>query len=394
MIGMDMVASYNVCDTRDSDLASVSSIADWGHEAGKKVGLVTTARITHATPAAVYAHSANRDWESDSSSPGQCGDIAQQLVDSLASGKLNFAMGGGRVNFRTEENGGNRRDRDLVEHLTSNGGKVLQTGEDLEYWDFSDKTLGLFSDSHMEWEVNRLKDTSRSRQPSLTEMTTQALRKLKRSEEGFVLIVEGGRIDHAHHQNQAKKALIETVELENAVKAAMEMTQIEETLLIVTADHSHSVTFNGYPERGNNILGTFMDPNRYYVSLNQTHPQPTPYTTISYANGPGFAFHYNTSTGYWRDLTNVDTTADEYQQLASFYLPDETHGGEDVPIYAIGPHAHLLTGVHEQSYIAHLMAYSACLKQYSFGCPLPSSSSVTPQYSFVIVLLMLFVTRL
>ena len=282
-------------------------------------------------------------------------------------------MGGGRSNFRTVENGGKRLDTDLITEFVNTGGNILETGEELEYWDFSDKTLALFSDSHMEYELSRVQDTTRSRQPSLSDMTKQALRKLKTSDQGYVLMVEGGRIDHAHHMNQAKRALAETLELENAVTAALEMTSREDTLIIVTADHSHSITFNGYAERGNNILGTFIDTQRkYFVHQNQTHTgEPSPYTTISYANGPGFYNHFNASSGLWRDLSGVDTTTDEFQQLSSFYLDYETHGGEDVPVYAVGPGAHLLTGVHEQSYIAHIISYTACLTHSSLQCHQP-----------------------
>ena len=65
-------------------------------------------------------------------------------------------------------------------------------------------------------------------------------------------------IDKAHHQNWAKKAFEETLELEKAVKVALELTKEEETLIVVTADHSHAVTMNGYPKRGNDILGKFL----------------------------------------------------------------------------------------------------------------------------------------
>merc|ERR1719397_195488 len=97
------------------------------------------------------------------------------------------------------------------------------------------------------------------KEPSLTEMTRQAIIKLASSKTGFVLMVEGGRIDHAHHMNLAKKALVETLELERAVEEALSLTKREETLIIVTADHSHAITMNGYPERGNPILGVTMD---------------------------------------------------------------------------------------------------------------------------------------
>ena len=108
--------------------------------------------------------------------------------------------------------------------------------------------------------------------------------------------------------------------------------------------YSHAITMNGYPERGNPILGTTMnvEQGRYVALDSQSKPQP--YTTISYANGPGFSYHYNRTTGFWNDLSDVDTQTDDFMMMSTFQLGYETHGGEDVSAYAIGPHAHLISG--------------------------------------------------
>ena len=278
-----------------------------------------------------------------------------------------------------------RQDRDLEEEFRKAGGTVLHTLEDLQSWDYSDKTLGLFSSSHMEWEMVRRKEAE-VKEPSLTEMTRQAITKLSRSEAGFLLVVEGGRIDHAHHMNKAKRALEETLELERAVEETLSLTRREETLIIVTADHSHSITMNGYPERGNPILGLNMDvKGGYYVALNP-ESQPMPYTTISYANGPGFDYHYNKTTGFWNNLKHTDTQADDFEMIATFNTKSETHGGEDVPAYAIGPQAHLISGVHEQSYLATLMAYAGCLRPDDLSCPPAPSSSAHSKMSLAVSL--------
>merc|ERR1719348_694902 len=103
-----------------------------------------------------------------------------------------------------------------------------------------------------------------------------------------------------------------------------------------------------------------------------THPQtgpPQPYTTISYANGPGYNFHWDNATNYWKNVSGMDFQDKNFLQPAAFFLADETHGGEDVSAYAIGPQAHLISGVHEQSYLAHLVAYAGCLKEKHLGCP-------------------------
>jgi len=124
----------------------------------------------------------------------------------------------------------------------------------------------------------------------------------------------------------------------------------KDTLIVVTADHSHTLTLAGYPTRGNPILGL--------VRGNDERGDPSgkpmldangrPYTTLGYANGPG----YKGSAGR-PDLSQVDTGNAKYLQESTVPLDAETHGGEDVPLYAGGPGAQLFHGVQEQSYIYH-----------------------------------------
>ena len=86
-------------------------------------------------------------------------------------------------------------------------------------------------------------------------MTRAAIDRLSSNSDGYVLLVEGGRIDHANHYGNAYRALTDTVALSDAVRAATEATSAKDTLIIVTADHSHTLGFVGYPTRGNPILG-------------------------------------------------------------------------------------------------------------------------------------------
>lgn len=96
----------------------------------------------------------------------------------------------------------------------------------------------------MEYEADRLNDTAG--EPSLTQMTTKSIDILKKNDQGYLLIVESGRIDHAHHAGNAHRALIDAVELSNAVQAAVDNTDPDDTLIMVTADHSHVFTIAGY----------------------------------------------------------------------------------------------------------------------------------------------------
>uniref|UniRef100_T1HAQ9 alkaline phosphatase n=1 Tax=Rhodnius prolixus TaxID=13249 RepID=T1HAQ9_RHOPR len=116
---------------------------------------------------------------------------------------------------------------------------------------------GLFAYSHMDFEADR--DKSPKGDPSLAEMTKKALSILQKNKKGFFLLVESGRIDHAHHYNNPYRALDETLVLEEALLAVLEAVDQSETLIVVTSDHSHVLTMGGLATpRGNPIFGKFI----------------------------------------------------------------------------------------------------------------------------------------
>lgn len=153
----------------------------------------------------------------------------------------------------------------------------------------TDHLLGLFNSSHMEYEADRQDDTAG--ESSLAEMTAKTIDILKKNNKGFVLIIEAGRIDHAHHAGNAARALYDTIALSEAVRVAMEKTSSKDTLLMVTADHSHVFTIAGYPTRGNPILGLVKgnDSSGIPGVTNSTDSNGLPYTTLGYINGRGYA---------------------------------------------------------------------------------------------------------
>ena len=211
----------------------------------------------------------------------------------------------------------------------------------------------------MEYEHDRPADAGG--EPSLSEMTAKAMDILSRNPKGYFLMVEAGRIDHAHHAGNAFRALTDTIELSNAVELAREKAG-DDTLIIVTADHSHVFTMAGYPSRGNPILGK-VDKGRGGQGY-ELAADGKPYTTLSYANGRGAAMlkkggdtHYGVPIGAGRDmdLGHIDTSDQGFHQQALVPLEAETHGGEDVAIYAGGPGAWLFHGVQEQNVIYHVM---------------------------------------
>lgn len=363
-------------DIKTHQLKTILEIAE---SAGKSTGIVSTARLTHATPAANYAHTPERNWEADSNQPNGCAvpDIARQLIEFKYGDGLEVALGGGREYFRPrtlpdpEDLGkfGRRKDnRDLTSEWTQKFGPKSAYIWNQAQFDAIDpnKTthlLGLFERSHMEYEVDRLTDTAG--EPNLATLTEKAIKVLQKNRKGFYLHVEAGRIDHAHHAGNAYRALTDAIALSDAVKKAIEtlksIGELENTLIIVSADHSHTFTIAGYPQRGNNILGKVIDAGATTYSKAS---DGAPYTTLSYANGLGFhtgvagddVFATPVQIGRFADMTNVDTTDPDFHQEALVPLAgSETHAGEDVAIFAKGPGAHLFQGVLEQNVIFHVM---------------------------------------
>ena len=358
---------------------------------GLSTGVISTARITHATPAATYAKSADRNWEDVSDMPEDavtagCTDIADQLVNFESNLEARFSgidvdgievvMGGGRRHFLPKDEafnsadavssveGDRTDDRDLTsewQQMYENGVYVIdQAGFDAIDTETTERVFGLFNESHMQYEADRTNDIAG--EPSVAEMTEKAINILDNNDKGFFLMVESGRIDHGHHAGSAYNALTDTLAFEAAVKAAYENTNPEETLILVTADHSHVFTIAGYPKRGNPILGKVVN-----VGSDEpaTAADDMPYTTLGYTNGLGHqnlgtetnadaVYAYDANTGRV-DLTNIDTTASGYHQEALIPLGSETHAGEDISLHATGPGSQLVQGVVEQNVVFHLI---------------------------------------
>ncbi|MEE4110896.1 MAG: alkaline phosphatase, partial [Halieaceae bacterium] len=295
--GIDENVSFGNCESaRGHELVTLLEIAEL---AGKATGVISTARLTHATPAATYAKAPSRDWEDDSKMPAVarnagCDDIASQFVGFEARlnrtfGKgsadgIEVALGGGRSNFHADgEAGGRRKDgRNLIaEWQTLYPGGSFVDDRDALAAVTAAPVFGLFGNSHMDYASERAQEGTA--QPSLPAMTRKAIELLEKDEgDGFFLMVEAGRIDHAHHAGNAYNALYDTMEFSDAIEAAVAMVDPEETLIVVTADHSHVFTMAGYPRRGNPILGKVVESRSGEPALDENGQ---PYTTLGYMNG-------------------------------------------------------------------------------------------------------------
>ncbi|XP_058980763.1 membrane-bound alkaline phosphatase-like [Musca domestica] len=364
-IGVNGHVEFGNCTASMDPANQVSSILAWAQKAGKATGFITTTSLTHASPAGTYAHVASRLWESDSDiikySNGKidtstCPDMAQQLISQEPGRNFDIIMGGGMGKFipRTtkdfHDNGGERKDnRNLLSlwQTMHPQGVLVTNRQQLFKANTSEIShiMGIFQSETMQYHA--LADEAQ--QPTLMEMTKVALDFLRRKNREYFIFIEGGKIDSAHHSTKAGLALDETLEFEKAIQLARDMTDPKDTLIVVTADHGQPLTIGGYPRRGSPILG---------LNENERASDGLKFSTLNYPMGP--QQYRDEKTGKRLDLGKLSWKIDSPypSYIPSFY---SSHSGEDVGVYASGPHDYLFTGVLQQNTIPHLIAYAACL---------------------------------
>ncbi|XP_075980441.1 membrane-bound alkaline phosphatase-like [Anticarsia gemmatalis] len=380
LLGVTAAVRRGDCEAARDSANQVESIAEWALADGRDAGIVTTTRITHASPAGAFAKSGNRNWETDADvrdaghDPATCPDITHQLVHMHPGNKFKVILGGGRRTFLpttvTDEEGGRGRrtdGRNLIEEWQQDKESRNVTYKYIwnrrELMELNDNPpeylLGLFESTHLQYHMEGDVET----EPTLAELTETAIKMLSRNEKGFFLFVEGGRIDHAHHDNMVELSLDETIEMDAAVARAAALLDEQDTLIVVTADHAHVMSYNGYSNRGHDILG----PNR------EVDLSGVPYMTLSYTNGPGFRPHME---GVRPDVTKEESyRTPRWKTHVDAPLESETHGGDDVAVFARGPHHSLFTGLYEQHQVAHLIGYAACIGPGLHACSAAHSSA-------------------
>ncbi|XP_052862631.1 membrane-bound alkaline phosphatase-like [Anopheles cruzii] len=375
MVNIAASVQRYACDY-DQNATEFEGLLRWAQDAGKSTGIVTTTKITHATPAGAYASSTNRYWENDvevgdsGCNPEDVEDIGEQLVGKELALRFNVVMGGGRGNLLPEEtldeegHHGYRRDgKNLIEawkqaHQSMGKWEYVWNRDQLLGVDVknTDYLLGLFETGHMKYNLEVQESAeAMALEPTLEEMTQMAIRMLEKNPKGYVLFVEGGLIDVAHHETWSRLALDETAEYAKAIGTARAATNEQDTLIVVSADHTHTLTYNGYPKRGNDILGLGDVSDEDFL----------PFTTLSYANGASYYWTYTPENhGVREDVSKYDYRQMNHRYMAMVPLDAETHGGDDVTFWASGPMSHLFRGTYEQNTIPLLISYIAQIGDY------------------------------
>jgi alkaline phosphatase len=334
--------------------APAPTILELAKAHGMAVGAITTTEATHATPASTYAHSCHRNSGyaiAVQAVPGGAGYNA-----ALGDG-LDVLMGGGRHHFtpyNAQNNPKGRADgRDLLAEFAAHGYTVATDRAQMAEAKPGRKFVGLYAkQDHLAYELERSARNPRGEaatQPSLSEMTDKAISLLSANSAGFFLMVEGGKIDHALHDSNVKNALVDLIAFDDAIQTAIDrMARLDpglhNTLIVVTADHDHTLAFNGTPLRGNPVLDIVRGVDGAPARDADGHS----YTTLTFGNGPN-------RPSDRADVASDTALADGYHQETGIRLRGESHGGGDVKLYAIGAGAQAFKGTLENTKVFALM---------------------------------------
>jgi alkaline phosphatase len=209
---------------------SLKTILEYAQDKGKATGIITTTRVTHATPAVFLSHNKDRDAENE-------------IALDESTSNVDFLAGGGYRNFIGQNNTSNLKSKrtdnlDLIENMKKAGYTAFISEDQTAAFNNyvpkkGEKIVGLFGSSHLDYAIDQ------ANQPTLAQMTSKGLELLSKDTDGFFMMVEGGRIDHACHANDATSAIIDTLAFNDAVQVAIDFynKNPEDTLIIVTGDH-------------------------------------------------------------------------------------------------------------------------------------------------------------
>ncbi|RAX57176.1 alkaline phosphatase [Helicobacter monodelphidis] len=329
-----------------------------------QIGIVTTASVTDATPAAFISHTRQRF-----NSNRIALDLLESAPDVLLGGGLRYFIPKSQANSRRDD------ERNLIQELKDKGYNVVFNQKELlSKSKYSDKLAGFFHYGNLNVFLDReilkndkvLKDFDN--QPSLVEMTEIALQKLSQSPNGFFLLVEAASIDKQLHNMDWQRATYDTIELDKAVAKAMEFAKNDKnTLVIVVADHAHGASITGtYHEKdgktgreavrvyGRAVFPTFEDKNGDGYPDN---PNPEVTLAVQYANHPDYKANYHlreipvspTKREGHKYIANPHSNGEEYKGNIPESELEEVHAADDVILMADGVGSEYFKGVMDNT---------------------------------------------
>ncbi|MDX6653978.1 MAG: alkaline phosphatase [Solirubrobacterales bacterium] len=318
---------------------NLKTILEYAQQEGKKVGDVSTAEITDATPAVLASHISLRGCQGpanmtacplETKGAGGLGSIAEQEVDH----KVDVLLGGGRARFTAKVLSGPYTGKSVVEEATEQGYRYVTDADGLSSVGAGRPVLGLFNDGNMslEWTgpaaslgkgnapVPCTEGQRLANEPSLAAMTRRAIDLLddRKNRDGFFLQVEGASIDKQDHATNACGQIGETIAFDRAIGVALDYQEDHpETLVVVTADHSHTSQIVGEDAAGTGL--------------------PTGYSTnLTTKDGQTLSLTYGTA-GY------------EAGKAPAVAPPSQQHTGAVVPVWATGPGGLAVLGTNDHT---------------------------------------------
>lgn len=320
----------------------------------KATGIVTTGRLTSGPAAAAYAHVCHRDAEFE---------VARQAVPGGAGFNANLGhgvdlmMGGISSTWRpfdaAKRPRGRPDGRELVGELQTLGYTFVSdlTSMNAAPLEAGSRLIGLYDFAEDQGAMSYELDRDPKREPSLAAMTAKAIDVLSTNRNGYVLIVQGARIDHALHANNARRALTDTIAFDEAIKAALDKVDLAKTLVIVTGDHDSTMTLIGGGLRGSDVLGLHMNP---VTGKPDVDAGGLPYTSLVFGTGPN-------RPDKRVPLDSPTVLQKDYVQESAIRVNAGTNGGSDVVLRASGAGASAFKGTMENTRVFALIRKAADL---------------------------------
>lgn len=251
-VGADenVAANLTGLTTETAPYAPIETILEAAKAAGKSTGLISTSRVTHATPGAYGCHIEDR---------GDDNDIMKHMVYQ----NIDVVFGGGSRHLIPTSEGGKRTDGvNLIEVLESRGVTYVDNKTDFEAMGDVDKAWGLFNASHMDADIDR--DEMNPDEPSIAEMTAKALDILSKNEDGFFIMVEGSQVDWAGHQNDPAWMVTDFIAFDDAVKVALDFAMDNgDTMVIAFPDHDCGGLSIAHEQLNKAVDGVFISQAAY-----------------------------------------------------------------------------------------------------------------------------------